>query len=340
MSRHIIPVFIPHKGCPHDCVFCNQKRISGCISAPDEKNVRDIIEAHLKTNGERPVEIAFFGGSFTGIPLNEQEMYLQIVDSYRREIPLDIRASTRPDCIFPEVTDLLTKYKVGLIELGVQSMDDKVLRLSGRGHDSKCVGEAVKRLRSSGIEVGIQTMLGLPGDSFEGALSTANKVIELAPSVVRIYPTLVIRDTALADMYYSGTYTAMSLEEAVELTAILMEMYENAGINVIRAGLQPTENISDPGENRDVIAGPFHPAFRQLANSRRVYNKIVDFLSGQDCSAHYKSDKIEMYIDKEKGILNMISDFFSQSDIIGQNKANARAVYDDYGLRIKVINKT
>lgn len=329
MSKHIIPVFVPHKGCPHDCVFCNQKKISGCMQAPTPTEVHRLIEQHLGTHKEQDLEIAFFGGSFTGIPLEEQEQYLKIANQYREQYPqLQIRASTRPDCITEPVIALLQQYGVNVIELGVQSMDDQVLTASGRGHSAEDVKQAVKTLKQAGIVVGIQTMLGLPGDTKEGALQTAKEVIELQPAMVRIYPTLVIGQTVLETMYQKGLYKPLELDEAVALTAELMDLYESANIPVIRVGLQPTEQMDS-----EVIAGPYHPAFRQLANGARAYQEMERLL----CLGGGKSDKMELQIEADAKLVKVKSNTFSPSDIIGQKGCNRQRLQTAYGYQIQVV---
>ncbi len=329
MRKHIIPVFVPHKGCPHDCVFCNQKKISGCMQAPTTAEVHQLIQQHLQTHKDRELEIAFFGGSFTGIPLEEQESYLQIATAYRKQYPkLQIRASTRPDCITQPVIALLQRYQVNTIELGVQSMHDNVLKAAGRGHTAQDVITAVQHLKQAGIIVGIQTMLGLPGDTHEGALQTARKVIALQPAMVRIYPTLVIGDTALETLYTTGKYQPLELEEAATLTAELMDLYEEANIPVIRVGLQPTEQMES-----EVIAGPYHPAFRQLANGVRAYKEMERLLK----QGGGKSNKLNVQIQEETKTIIVQSKYFSPSDIIGQKGCNREQLEKSYGYQLQVV---
>ena len=329
MSRHIIPIFVPHKGCPHDCIFCNQKKISGCLQAPTEEQVYQSIQSHMLTHDRDELEIAFFGGSFTGIPLEEQEQYLKVATAYRAQYPkLQIRASTRPDCITPNVIALLQKYHVNIIELGVQSLDDDVLLASGRGHTAKDVRTAVKCLKDAGITVGIQTMIGLPQDTKAGALQTAKEVIALQPAMVRIYPTLVIADTALAQLYEKGLYQPLSLEDAVDLSAELMDLYETANIPVIRVGLQATEQMDG-----QVMAGPYHPAFRQLANGRRAYQELVRLIE----QGGGKSEKMELRLDSPNKIAFVSSAIFSPSDIIGQKGGNKKRIEEGYGYHLQVV---
>lgn len=190
-----------------------------------------------------------------------------------------MRLSTRPDYINEEILDLLVRYEVRTIELGVQSLDEDVLKCSNRGHSVEAVTQAAQMIKSRGILLGIQTMVGLPGDTNEKAIITAKKVVQLAPSLVRIYPTLVIKNTYLQKMYLDGRYTPLTVEEAVDLCAELLDIYEENNINVIRIGLQPTESISENGE---IEAGPFHPAFRQLVQSRLFLNKMIQYIKSNN----------------------------------------------------------
>jgi histone acetyltransferase (RNA polymerase elongator complex component) len=190
-----------------------------------------------------------------------------------------MRLSTRPDYINKEILDLLVRYEVKTIELGVQSLDEEVLKCSNRGHSIEAVTQAAQMIKLRGISLGIQTMVGLPGDTNEKAILTAKKVVQLAPSIVRIYPTLVIKNTYLQKMYQEGRYIPLTVEEAVDLCAELLEIYEENSIKVIRIGLQPTESISENGE---VEAGPFHPAFRQLVQSKLFLNKMIKYIKSNN----------------------------------------------------------
>lgn len=334
MRTRILPIFIPHKGCPHDCVFCNQKRISGCREAPSVQQVQAMLDTFLEdAEPGQPLEIAFYGGSFTGIPLTEQRAYLEAANALRQHCAISIRASTRPDYLSEEVLALLKEQRVDLIELGVQSMQDGVLHAAGRGHTAADVRRGVTALKAMGIQVGIQTMPGLPESDGEEALDTAMQVIALQPALVRIYPTLVIRDTALLDLYQSGAYTPLSLEEAVDLCAVLLNLYDTAGIPVIRVGLQASEQIQFGYAGGDVAAGPFHPAFRQLVNSKRAYDFMTDILKGTGTK---NQGDLQMEIDRTRGILYVTSQRFSVSDLMGQKRSNAERMMQDYGLRLQV----
>ena len=244
-------------GCPFNCIYCDQKTISGQSYHMNREIMQKIVEENLATaRKDRSVEIAFYGGSFTGIPVSLREDLLKTASEYMRTGAVEsIRLSTRPDLIDVAVLKTLKEYNVDLIELGVQSMDDEVLKKCGRGHTSGDVYRAVELIRDAGISFGIQTMIGLPGDTVEKAINTAHKVVLLTPDTVRIYPALVIRDTPLDKMYRRGDYTPLTLEEAVMICARLLDIYYRNNINVIRVGLQPTDVINLSG---NVTAGPFH----------------------------------------------------------------------------------
>jgi len=217
MKTYNIPIFVPHRGCPFDCVFCNQKRITGTQKEVTADDVHNIIGEYLKTlpSKNRRIEAAFFGGSFTGIPINEQSELLAAANEYLKKGDIDgIRLSTRPDYIDKEILDNLLKYGVTTIELGVQSMDDSVLKSSNRGHTRKDVINAVKLIKEYPFTLGLQMMTGLPGDTDEKSLYTADEIIKLKPDIVRIYPTLTIKDTFLEKMYLTGKYKPQSVDEA------------------------------------------------------------------------------------------------------------------------------
>lgn len=289
MRYYNIPVFVPHYGCPFDCVFCNQKHITGEKREVTGTVVREIIEEHLKTIEaveERRVEVAFFGGSFTAIDVEKQVELLESAYEYVKNGRVSgIRLSTRPDYINDEILKRLVSYGVTAVELGVQSMDDEVLMLSGRGHKSEVVEAAVEVIKRYPVELGLQMMTGLPGDTYEKSMLTCRKIISLKPDCVRIYPTLVIKDTGLERLYESGRYMPQSLEEAVALASDLMIEFRRNNIKVIRAGLAATEEISYGGA---LIAGPFHCAFGELAEGEVFYKKINSHMMDTE----YKEFKI------------------------------------------------
>lgn len=316
LKRVVIPIFIPHKGCPFDCIFCNQKKISGQTSEVTESSMRAIIESHLNTvSKEAFIEIAFFGGSFTGIDKEEQIKFLKIANDYIDNGPVrSIRLSTRPDYISDDILSYLKLYNVSIIELGVQSLDQEVLKKSNRGHSVADVLKSSKMIKDKGFTLGIQTMIGLPGDDFEKAVKTAKKVVELAPDIVRIYPTLVIKGTYLENLYNMGKYTPLEVENAVDLCAELLDIYESNNINVIRVGLQTTDSICDGG---DIVAGPFHPAIRQLVDSRRALKDIEAVIRKNNYT--------------KRRYLVILADKSDVSVIIGQKKSNIKYLKGKYG---------
>ena len=324
--RHkIIPIFVPHKGCPNDCIFCNQKKISGQIEDMSPVMIPQIIESHIASMGSNDdIEIAFYGGSFTAIDPSIQESFLSLASQYLSDDGItQIRISTRPDCIDEENLRMLWHYGVRTIELGVQSLEDEVLRASCRGHNAACVYEAAALIRRMGFTLGIQTMTGLPGDTDETCLRTAGKVICIAPSIVRIYPLLVIRGTELESQYLRGVYKPQSLEEAVSLCAQLLELYEDNQIKVIRIGLQPTDMIRE-GSGSDVVAGPMHPAFRQLVESRLMLKRMEAAIEKQGLAGARN-----IFI--HTGISNI-------SNVIGQKRSNIQYLKERYSIgHIKVL---
>jgi len=280
MKTHaIIPIFIPHLGCPNDCVFCNQKKITARAEPITGEDMEKTVEKYLKTiigRGIETVEIAFFGGSFTGIPLARQREYLSVAKAYKeRGLIQKIRLSTRPDYINEEILDNLRLYHADIIELGVQSFDEEVLRLSNRGHGREEIYSASRLIRDYGFELGLQLMIGLPGDTREKSVNSAREALKLRPSVARLYPTVIIKDTALYDMYLRGEYAPLSLEEALQTTKEMYRILTGAGVRVIRIGLKSTDLISENGE----IAGGYHPAFRQLVESEMAREKMEEQLA-------------------------------------------------------------
>lgn len=276
-NYYIIPIFVPHKGCPHNCVFCNQKRITGTLKEITYDDVVGTINGYLKTikKDDSYIEVSFFGGSFTGIPMDYQNELLRAAKEAYDQGEIDaIRLSTRPDYINSYILDNLSEHNVGVIELGVQSMDDLVLKLSERGHTPQDVINASRLIKKYNIKLGLQMMIGLPGDNEEKDLFTANEIIKLKPDFVRIYPALVIRDTYMEYMYGKGIYKPLSVDEAVEISKKLYIEFTRENIQIIRIGLQPTEEINVGG---DVIAGPFHPAFRELVEST-ILNDMIAFI--------------------------------------------------------------
>jgi histone acetyltransferase (RNA polymerase elongator complex component) len=269
-TKHFtIPVFIPHAACPFTCVFCNQKKISSHSTSPTPEETNNIILNHLSTLPEDNaiIEIGFFGGSFTAIPVEEQVKYLEIAADYFEKGKVHgIRISTRPDFIDEKRIGLLKKYGVNTIELGAQSLDDEVLAKSGRNHKAEDVINASVLIKASGVNLGLQMMIGLPADTLEKAKSTAIKIVRLNADCTRIYPTLVIKDTELESLYNSGEYTPLSLEDAIIWTKELYYIFEKSDTKIIRIGLHPSDGLF---KGDSLVAGPFHPSFRELVLSNR-----------------------------------------------------------------------
>ena len=269
-NYYIIPVFISHQGCPHQCVFCNQDRIAGKYEEVFADDVRKTIDEYLKTINSKgaTIEVSFFGGTFTAIDVNKQKELLGVAREYKEKgLIHKIRLSTRPDAILPYILGYLKEYKVDIIELGVQSLDDEVLIKSGRGHSVNDVIVASRLIKEAGFTLGHQIMPGLPGDNFEIDIETTKKSIEMKPDICRIYPSLVIKDTPMEDMYNRGDYIPYSLDEAVYISGEMLKLYTDAKIKVIRIGLQPTDTITT---GKDIVDGPFHPAFRELVEGNLI----------------------------------------------------------------------
>ena len=272
-NYYIIPIFISHQGCPHQCVFCNQDRIAGKYEEVFASDVRNTIEEYLPTfNKGATVEVSFFGGTFTAINVAKQKELLEVAREYKQKGLINkIRLSTRPDAISPYILSYLKEYGVDIIELGVQSLNDEVLRKSGRGHSVEHVEKASKLIKEAGFVLGHQIMPGLPGDNFEIDIESAKKSIAMKPDICRIYPSLVIKDTPMEDMYNRGDYKPYSLDDAVYISGEMLKLYNEAKIKVIRIGLQPTDTITT---GKDIVSGPFHPSFRELVEGHLICENL------------------------------------------------------------------
>jgi len=279
----IVPVFIPNMGCPHRCVFCEQERITSQHKFPvNGRHVEKILDMAVRSRDfdpQRKPEVAFFGGTFTRLSKERMETLLGAVAPYiKRGLFQSIRVSTRPDALDKERLDLMKAYGVLTVELGAQSMDDRVLSLSNRGHTAEDTVKGVQSLREYGFRVGIQLMPGLPGDSNEYFRSTITRVIALHPDMVRLYPALVIRGTELVHWYSEGRYSPLSLEEAVEICMEGCMRLESEDIPVIRIGLMSSPTLLKEGQ---IVAGPWHTAFGFLVRSGIHLKKIASCLPGQ-----------------------------------------------------------
>lgn len=320
-KEYIIPIFIPFLGCPHDCAFCNQVKITNYKDKLDEGKIVGEIEKNLSYYPDKKAtELAFFGGSFTGLDTDTMVGYLEIARSYKEKGIIDrIRLSTRPDYINNSILDILKSYKVDIIELGIQSLDQEILDANERGHSCEDSYKASELIKKRGFILGHQIMPGLFKDSRKKSIKTAIKSANMKPDLVRIYPTLVIKDTKLESLYKLGIFNPLSLEEAVEVSAQIYMIYRAMDINVIRIGLQTTDNIND---KEDVVAGPFHPATRQLVESF-IYRAYLEEL--------IKSEKIS-------GDFTIHTDGRSISIIASNKKANKKYLYEKYGLRMNFVD--
>ena len=309
-----ISVFIPHEGCKHRCSFCNQKAITGRVTKDDVKNIVE------KANNPK-AEIAFFGGSFT---LIDRDYMINLLDTAKMYVDMGkasaIRFSTRPDGISKEILDIIKKYPVKTIELGAQSMCDDVLKANLRGHSKDCVIKASKLIKEYGFNLGLQMMLGLYKSDDEKDILTAKEIIALKPDCVRIYPTVVIKNTLLEKLYLNKEYTPLELEHAVELSAKILEMFLDNNIPVIRLGLH---------EVSDNIAGPFHPAFGELAQSRLMLNKAKRLLKTK---GDYKIFVGKSFVSKMIGQHRINLAFLKE---MGYNCSVFVEKIEDYNLRVE-----
>ena len=326
-KEYIIPIFVPHLGCPNNCTFCNQKKISGQTKMVTKQDVKDTIEYYLKNfkDDHKYVEVAFFGGSFTAIEKEKQEELLEAVQEYIENKKVhSIRVSTRPDCIDKDILKRLKKYHVKTIELGVQSTNNYILSRCKRGHTGEDVKKASKLIRRYGFVLGHQMMVGLPESTKQDEINTAKELIKLKPEIVRIYPVLVIKDTELAEEYQRGEYTPLTVGQAVERCKEIVDLFNRKKITVIRIGLQNTEEITDPSlKESSVVAGPYHPAFRQLVESSMWYDSIVN-----------KIKKVNAKVKKVK----IIANDKDVNNIIGHKKENISKLKEVYDVDV-VIEK-
>lgn len=273
MKHGNVSIFIPHAGCPNQCSFCNQKTISGAQAQPSPDEVYRLL-ARAAENRERELEVAFFGGSFTAVDRAYRLSLLQAAFPYIQNGAFrGIRISTRPDAVTEENMEELTAYGVTAVELGAQSMDDRVLALNQRGHTAKEVEQAARLIKRYPVELGLQMMTGLMGDTPQGAMETAARLAALKPDTMRIYPTVVLRGTPLARAYAQGRYQPPGLEETTALCARLLLFLEAKGIRVIRVGLHASREVEE-----NYVAGPYHPAMRELAQGRILLQKAVRLL--------------------------------------------------------------
>lgn len=324
-KQYIIPIFVPHLGCPNDCTFCNQTKISGSQRLITRKEVREIIDYYLNNFKDKDTykEIAFFGGSFTGIDIQTQNKLLEVAYDYVKKKKIDgIRISTRPDYIDKKTLKRLKKYKVKTIELGCQSSNDFVLKKAKRGHTFEDIKKASKLIRRYRFNLGHQMMVGMQDSSEKDDFQTAKDLAKLKPKMVRIYPVLVIKGTELEKEMNDGEYEPLDLEKAVERCKEITYFFNSKKIKVIRIGLQTTETICSPEkEGSEVVAGPYHEAFRQLVESSIYYDIIVE-----------KIKNVNMNI-KEVEIRVNPQDI---NNVVGYKRQNIEKLKEAYDIDIKL----
>lgn len=337
-KRYIIPIFVPHLGCPNNCTFCNQKTISGQTKEVTPKDVKETVKYYLSSFKEKNIytEIAFFGGSFTGIDIEKQEALLQAAHEFIKLKKVNsIRVSTRPDYIDRDRLKLLKKYGVKTIELGVQSTNDYILRRCKRNHTFDDVKKASKLIRWNGFTLGHQMMVGLPDSTLLDELRTAKDLARLKPKIMRIYPVLVLKGTELEKEYLDGTYFPLSVEQAVERCKELCYFFAKKKINVIRVGLQSTDTISDLSKNEDsqVVAGPYHETFRQLVEASMNYDFIVNKIRSfntkvKEVEITTSPDNVNNVVGYKRENILKLKDFYDVDAKIKQNEKMKKGKID------------
>ncbi len=324
-EKYIIPIFVPHLGCPNNCTFCNQKSISGQMKNVTGKEIKITIDEFLQNfkNNDIEKEIAFFGGSFTGIEKKIQEELLEVAYEYVKNGTVSgIRVSTRPDYIDKEKLMLLKKYGVKTIELGVQSTNDYILKKCKRGHTFEDVKKASKLIRKFGFTLGHQMMIGLPESTRLDELNTAKDLAKLKPKIIRLYPVLVIKNTELEDEYKNKQYEPLTLNQAIETCKELLNYFEKKKIKVIRIGLQNTDLISNPKNiGSEVVAGPYHEAFGQLVETSIWYDKILDEIK-----------KFNIKVIAAQIEVNPVD----VNNVVGHRKSNLEQLKQIYDIELKV----
>jgi histone acetyltransferase (RNA polymerase elongator complex component) len=313
----VIPVFLPHRGCPHRCVFCNQHVIADVDRGLSPRELPAMIERWLGYRGPRRAEtqISFFGGNFLGLPPDVAAAYLASASRYVREGRADsLRFSTRPDTIDARRLDMIQAFPVRTVELGVQSMDNAVLQRCRRGHSREDTVRAVKQLRKRGYEVGLQLMIGLPGDTEAGMIETARAIVALKPAFIRIYPTLVLAGSRLAGWYTAGRYQALELDRSVAWVKRLFLFFHHHRIPVARMGLQSSAGLAD---DRTVLSGPYHPCFGHLVYAAVFFEMAHRLLSRAGCSGR----TITLHVNPG-----------SVSKLAGLKNQNIHRLCDEFGL--------
>lgn len=324
--QYTIPVFIPHLGCNNECVFCNQRKISGNTKIQDLDEIRENIEEHIKhLKGDRKVQIAFFGGSFTGIPVNHQIKYLELANEYiTRGVVDSIRISTRPDYISIPIVSMLKRYNVQTIELGVQSMDNTVLECSKRGHLASDVIRAAIIINLMKVELGFQIMVGLPKSNLQSEIMTISKLLLFYPKQLRIYPVYVLENSKLYDMYKRDEYLPLTVEDAANRTAEIIKLCRYSDVQIIRVGLQSTDEISETNSN---LVGPVSDNFAEYALSKVVLERMEKELINSKIvdNVDISNKKLEIYVNKKY-----------LSIAIGPNKINKIYLQRKYNIDLSI----
>lgn len=315
MQHYNIPIFIPHLACPFKCIFCDQRIISAQEKPPTPDAVAKIIAAHLRTINESGIiEVAFFGGSFTALPLTMQTQYLQVAHGFVQTGAVQgIRLSTRPDYINKEILDNLKRWSVVTVELGVQSFSDEVLSASQRGYTAAQAEQACHLIKQHGLKLGIQLMTGLPADNKQHSEQSTLKTIQLAPEAVRIYPTVVIKGTRLAEMLERGDYKPQTLTEAVALCKAMWQRLEYHNITVIRMGLQSECKLNS---REYVLAGAFHPAFRELVEQAAFFEQASHLLNafghvGTEINLYVHPRDVSKFTGHRRVVINKLNHIFT-----------------------------
>lgn len=323
MKHSNIAIFIPHLGCPNQCSFCNQKTITGQInSAPSPQQVEQEIHNAVRElkNPKEETEIAFFGGSFTAIEEEYMIALLKIAKQSVNDYGLKgIRISTRPDHTSHRILQILKEFGVTAIELGAQSMNDRILERNSRGHTSADVISACERIREYDFELGLQMMVGLYGDTRESALETACKIAQLKPDTVRVYPVVILKGTRLADLYQQGCFLPMSLSDGIDTCSKILMLFHHKGIPVIKFGLHASKEVEE-----NMVGGIYHPALKELCENQIYYYKAKELLE-------------QIGNDKKKRIL--LVNHKAVSKMVGQKRSNVIRLEQHFGIKLRVAGK-
>lgn len=341
MKHYNIPIFLPELACPYRCVYCNQFSITGKQYLPDIQDVKSIIEKHLSTfpSGEKFVEVAFFGGNFTGLPVKMQDDFLKIVQPYLEKGLVDgIRCSTRPDYIDEKRVRILKDFGMKNIELGAQTTNDEILLKCGRGHTFKDIENASQIINNEGITLGLQMMLGLPYDSFEDDLQTARDIVRLGAKETRIYPCIVVKDTELERLYRERKYVPLSLDEAAEQSATIYEFFENNDVKVLRVGLHTSEDL----DNQAYVAGPYHANFAEMVFSKIWRNKIENAIEIAEKSQCFHSDDLTVKKTGKSSVVIEVAENQIPHAIgyKGENKKRLETIYKSVNYKALKISSS